>query len=230
MFADRASQALAGRFCPMKTLLFLCTGNYYRSRYAEIYFNWHADQRALAWRAESRGLELHPGNLGMMSVHTVARLGELGIPITGYRRAPLAVEESDFDAADHVIAVKRTEHFPLIQQRFPSRIPQVEFWEVHDLDCAGPDETMPGSECFAVDAAPGAALTQPIVEAGVKAGWTFGSVARGWTASSPRTGAESSIPTATGRSSTGPASPAPESSRSWSGRRSSRWLRAARSC
>ena len=26
----------------MKTVLFLCTGNYYRSRFAEIFFNWHA--------------------------------------------------------------------------------------------------------------------------------------------------------------------------------------------
>jgi protein-tyrosine-phosphatase len=35
----------------MKTLLFLCTGNYYRSRYAEELFNHHAARGGLLWQA-----------------------------------------------------------------------------------------------------------------------------------------------------------------------------------
>jgi protein-tyrosine phosphatase len=37
-----------------KTVLFLCTGNYYRSRYAEIYFNSVASKMELPWKATSR--------------------------------------------------------------------------------------------------------------------------------------------------------------------------------
>lgn len=37
-----------------ETVLFLCTGNYYRSRFAEIYFNALAAQRGSPWRADSR--------------------------------------------------------------------------------------------------------------------------------------------------------------------------------
>ncbi|MEJ7592066.1 MAG: low molecular weight phosphatase family protein, partial [Planctomycetaceae bacterium] len=33
----------------MKTVLFLCTGNYYRSRYAEILFNAKAEEMGLEW-------------------------------------------------------------------------------------------------------------------------------------------------------------------------------------
>ena len=39
-----------------KLLLFVCTGNFYRSRHAEALFNWHAERHGLAARAFSRGL------------------------------------------------------------------------------------------------------------------------------------------------------------------------------
>jgi hypothetical protein len=41
-----------------KTVLFLCTGNYYRSRFAEALFNSVAGRMGLPWRASSRGLAL----------------------------------------------------------------------------------------------------------------------------------------------------------------------------
>jgi protein-tyrosine phosphatase len=127
----------------MKTVLFLCTGNYYRSRFAEIFFNWHAPQRGLKWQATSRGLGLDPGNLGPLSSHTILRLRELGIPLERGQRLPMSASRHDFENADHIVAVKATEHRPMIERRFPTWLDQVEFWEVHDLDCAGPEEAMP---------------------------------------------------------------------------------------
>lgn len=130
----------------MKKLLFLCTGNYYRSRFAEIYFNWHAVQRGLLWKAESRGLALDDFNPGTMSRNTLARLKEHGIPTDAYQRSPLDATHKDFLSSDHVIAVKEAEHRPLIQTRFPAMMQKVEFWHVHDLDCAGPDVAFPHLE------------------------------------------------------------------------------------
>ena len=40
-------------------VLFVCTGNYYRSRFAEAVFNHLAAARGLPWRAVSRGLAVH---------------------------------------------------------------------------------------------------------------------------------------------------------------------------
>ena len=37
-------------------VLFLCTGNYYRSRYAEEIFNHQAGRDGLGWRAFSRAV------------------------------------------------------------------------------------------------------------------------------------------------------------------------------
>ena len=127
----------------MKTVLFLCSGNYYRSRYAEILFNWKAQQRGLLWKADSRGLDPDPLNAGPMSRHTIVALRNLGIPYEHHLRFPLTVRDCDFVSAHRVIAVKEAEHRPIIECRFPTWLDRVEFWHVHDLDCCGPDEAIP---------------------------------------------------------------------------------------
>jgi protein-tyrosine phosphatase len=130
----------------MNTVLFLCTGNYYRSRFAEVFFNWSTERHGILWRAESRGLQLDPANLGPMSSHTVARLHRLGIPMDRYKRLPIAVSHRDFEVAHHVVAIKQTEHRPMLERMFPMWLERVEFWEIHDLDCIGPEETIPQLE------------------------------------------------------------------------------------
>jgi protein-tyrosine phosphatase len=127
----------------MKTVLFLCSGNYYRSRYAEILFNWQAQQCSLAWKADSRGLDPDLMNPGPMSRDTMAALRKLGIPFDKYLRLPLTVTDGDFHGAHHVVAVKEAEHRPMIERTFSKWLDRVEFWHVHDLDYCGPEETIP---------------------------------------------------------------------------------------
>jgi protein-tyrosine phosphatase len=126
--------------------LFLCTGNYYRSRFAEIYFNWLAEQIDLPWRADSRGLELDPNNPGHMSRFTIQRLSDWGITVDDYRRFPKDLSAADLKSAQHVVAVKQTEHRPLLAKRFPEWLQKVEFWEVHDTDVADPTDALPHLE------------------------------------------------------------------------------------
>ncbi len=126
------------------TVLFLCTGNYYRSRFAEIVFNAWAAEHGLPWRAKSRGLalELGSGNIGPLSAHASWRLAELGIPLDGYLRMPRRVSEDDLSRADLVIAVKEAEHRPLLRERFPAWADRVEYWHVHDLDDASAEQAL----------------------------------------------------------------------------------------
>jgi predicted translation initiation factor SUI1 len=42
------------------------------------------------------------------------------------------VTAEDFGRADRVVALKRDEHLPLLQERFPAWAEKVEFWEVED--------------------------------------------------------------------------------------------------
>src|SRR5581483_10276658 len=92
-----------------RIVLFLCTGNYYRSRYAEVLFNSVAGKMNLPWRASSRGLALERGvnNVGPMAVSAVQALEALGVcaaPELG--RFPIQATVEDFEAARWIVALK----------------------------------------------------------------------------------------------------------------------------
>lgn len=129
----------------MKTVLFVCTGNYYRSRFAEALFNHHARDRGLGWRAESRGLAIHMAPEGL-SEHTVAALmaRAIGLHHTGELRRALA--EEDLHRADLAIVLDDTEHRPMVVAQFPMWVERVRFWKVADLDFIGPDQALPAIE------------------------------------------------------------------------------------
>lgn len=125
----------------MRKVLFLCTGNYYRSRYAEILFNWQAKQANQSFTAISRGLAPDPRNPGPMSQDTIRALQRMGISVDEHLRMPIRVTDTDFASNEVIVAVKEAEHHPMIQREFPTWLDKVEFWHVHDLDCSSPVET-----------------------------------------------------------------------------------------
>ena len=127
----------------MKQVLFLCSGNYYRSRFAEHLFNWLAARWDLPWWADSRGLRVgKTGNIGPISHCAIKGLDVRGIPINS-ERLPIQLDLSDLARSDLVIAVKEAEHRPMLQELFPLWANIVEYWQVDDLDCATADEALP---------------------------------------------------------------------------------------
>lgn len=121
-------------------ILFLCTGNYYRSRFAQHLFNALANNKGLNWQAESRGLAIERGfnNVGAISTHAIKGLRERGLSVPADERLPLQVTDADFAIANKVIALDEEEHRPIMLERFPQWIEKVEYWIVHDLDKIAP--------------------------------------------------------------------------------------------
>jgi translation initiation factor 1 len=118
-----------------RTVLFLCTGNYYRSRFAEVLFNSAAGKMGLPWQASSRGLALERGinNVGPMAVSALTALEALGVRAAdAATRLPAQVTSDDLERAALIVALKRAEHLPLLQERFPAWVEKVEFWHVDD--------------------------------------------------------------------------------------------------
>src|SRR5437764_8949453 len=103
-----------------RTVLFLCTGNYYRSRFAKILFNSVAGKMGVPWKASSRGLALERGvnNVGPMAVSAITALETLGVRAEdGVARCPAQVTTEYLERADRVVALKHAEHLPLLQER-----------------------------------------------------------------------------------------------------------------
>ena len=72
-----------------RRVLFLCSGNYYRSRFAELFFNHLAEAEGLSYHADSAGLSpaCHTHNPGPISPHPALL------------RAPRDVVQADIERA-----------------------------------------------------------------------------------------------------------------------------------
>lgn len=115
---------------PKRQVLFLCTGNYYRSRFAEIYFNHKASNTN--WISFSRGLALDPRNSREMSIIAVKELYKLNIIIKN-PPFPKEVEFEDMEKADMIIGMNESEHKKMIEDRFPQFKDKVSYWDIADI-------------------------------------------------------------------------------------------------
>lgn len=125
-------------------VLFLCTGNYYRSRFAEMLFNDLAREAGIAWRAASRGvaIELGVDNLGPVSPWAAGSLAARGRRLPQPARRPRQLQAAELEKADRVVALKEAEHRRFLAERFPGWEARVEYWHIDDLDVARPGDAL----------------------------------------------------------------------------------------
>lgn len=131
---------------PMSRLLFLCTGNLYRSRFAEEYFRAVAADLGLEWTVSSRGLAERPDpRFAGQAISPVALdwLGRFGIEPLAAGRTPRTASLAELLEHSQVIALDRAEHEPLLSRRFPGLSIPIEFWHIGDVQVEPPALALP---------------------------------------------------------------------------------------
>jgi len=128
----------------MNSVLFVCTGNYYRSRFAELYFNKLAQEHKLPWRATSVGTEADQGhNEGPISIHTVEACALYKIPLTQPYRFPEQIAEDHLREAFTIILLNEEEHMPYLISKFPDHInSKITSWNILDVDYEKPENAI----------------------------------------------------------------------------------------
>ena len=128
-----------------KKILFLCTGNYYRSRFAEEYFNHLIELKGIKWRASSKGLSKNmpsPNNPGPISVHALEAIKERHIQSNNLSRYPQPIDNDDFISYHKIIALSKEEHEPMLKERFEQHLEKITYFEVGDLPLEAPKSAM----------------------------------------------------------------------------------------
>jgi len=122
-----------------KRVLFLCSGNYYRSRLAEILFNHEATAAGIPWLAESRGM-LAAVELKGLSENAVSYLKAAGLEkLAEQPRDPLVADVEDLTGSDLVVGLCREEHQSMIEQKFLAlakamhKTGRLRYWNVYDI-------------------------------------------------------------------------------------------------
>jgi protein-tyrosine phosphatase len=128
----------------VKTILFLCTGNYYRSRFAEELFNHRAAHLGINWQAQSRALAIERGrnNVGSLSPLVLWGLMTRGLSAKGTNRAPQQCTILDLESADFIVALNEIEHRPLMSERFPDWSSRTQYWEIGDVEVLQPHRAL----------------------------------------------------------------------------------------
>ena len=120
----------------MNQVLFICTGNYYRSRYAEIIFNNTASEYGLGWTSFSRGFQ-ESTREAPISPNALNRLQDKNV-LTSQIRYPIKLSPSDLALAHRIILMDELEHKPMLESQFAEWSDYVEYWNIQDVEFEAP--------------------------------------------------------------------------------------------
>lgn len=130
----------------MMKVLFLCTGNFYRSRLAEELLHGYSIQQGLDLVSDSAGLGPIPNpiNVGPIRFEVIDYLRSRGVKPHGTKRFPRKCKVADIEVSDVVIGMNEIEHRCMVEEQFPDiDLEHVQYWHVPDMeedpDNIGPD-------------------------------------------------------------------------------------------
>ena len=128
---------------PIKQFCFVCTGNLYRSKYAEACFNYLCIKNNVTnLRAFSRGLRVQPTEHYehgesftfpiRLAIPTYKRMVKRKIPFCLIGATNQMLDNYDCASSDKIILMNKNEHMPCMQQKHSEYLDRVECLEIGD--------------------------------------------------------------------------------------------------
>lgn len=132
---------------------FVCTGNYYRSRFAEAVFNFLSKECGEDHIAESRGLDISAADkvakeYGELSPYTKNKMDDLEIPHNLTSKERKAILKEDLETFDVIVIMDRSEHFKMVKEFVGEDKDMIEaakkfkYWAIKDVFDWEPEETL----------------------------------------------------------------------------------------
>ena len=118
----------------MRKILFICTGNYYRSKFAEIYFNHLQSQKeSQSYKSFSRGIRIDlKNNLGNISKYASDYLKKLSVNTVSCLPSK-QICKRDLESATIIIGIDKEEHENYLITKYPQYEAKYTFWDISDL-------------------------------------------------------------------------------------------------
>ena len=131
----------------MKKYLFICTKNFYRSRFAESYFNYLSNRYEVDAMSKSAGLKIHladekASKEGEISLIAKNKLDSMGISSEFYSKKREKLTEKMLENSDYIIVMDEDEHFSMFLEHFPKYIKKVIFYRAKDIEHCDADITL----------------------------------------------------------------------------------------
>ena len=128
-------------------ILFVCTGNYYRSKFCENLWTYLLEKFDKKGKVSSSGLKpelalLWKEAFGNISPFTVRALSRIGVPVYNDSSLNLLTQE-EVDGNDKVVFINRDEHMELLSQsELTIPVDKIIAWENGDVDQEFPIESI----------------------------------------------------------------------------------------
>jgi len=121
------------KFIIMKKILFVCTANIFRSRFAEEVFNSLAIENSSSLSAFSAGMKVGEFTTRKIYYPALEQLKRYNIKPLRENELSTHIDDLNLDEYDRIICMDEPEHRPMVEENTNLKGRDVEYWNIVDI-------------------------------------------------------------------------------------------------